>query len=100
MRRGLMRWDEDELPKRTIGERLAADGCRRVAVLELDALPAGLYDDVVAAAPAAQLTDAGAIFAACRRVIDAAERNLIERADALAVAALAQVDVARATDAG
>jgi len=84
-------------PGTAIGQRLA--GCRRVGVLELDALPAGLYDDVVAAAPAAELVDASAMFASVRRGIDDAERALIERADALAVAALAQVDAA-ATDAG
>jgi len=84
-------------PGTAIGERLA--GCRRVGVLELDALPAGLYDDVVAAAPAAELVDASATFASVRREIDDAERRLIEKADALAVAALAQVD-ASANDAG
>jgi len=68
-------------------------------VLEFDALPAGLYDDMVAAAPAVELVDASAMFASVRRSIDDAERQLIERADALAVAALDQVDAA-ATDAG
>jgi hypothetical protein len=84
-------------PGMAIGQRLA--GCKRVGVLELDALPAGLYDDMVAAAPAVELVDASAMFASVRRHIDDAERKLIEKADALAVAALAQVD-ASATDAG
>ncbi len=84
-------------PGTAIGQRLA--GCRRVGVLELDALPAGLYDDVVAAAPAAELIDASTLFALARSGIDDAERTLIEKADALAVAALDQVDAA-ATDAG
>jgi hypothetical protein len=74
-------------------------GCKRVGVLELDALPAGLHDDMVAAAPAVELVDASAMFAAVRSGVDDAERRLIEKADALAVAALAQVD-ASATDAG
>jgi hypothetical protein len=84
-------------PGTAIGQRLA--GCKRVGVLELDALPAGLHDDMVAAAPAAELVDASAMFAAVRSGVDDAERSLIEKADALAVAALAQVD-ASATDAG
>ena len=84
-------------PGTAIGQRLA--GCKRVGVLEFDALPAGLYDDMVAAAPAIELVEAGAMFAAVRSGIDDAERKLIEKADALAVAALAQVD-ASATDAG
>jgi Creatinase/Prolidase N-terminal domain len=84
-------------PGTAIGQRLA--GCKRVGVLELDALPAGLHDDMVAAAPAAELVDASAMFAAVRSDVDDAERKLIEKADALAVAALAQVD-ASATDAG
>jgi Creatinase/Prolidase N-terminal domain len=84
-------------PGTAIGQRLA--GCKRVGVLELDALPAGLHDDMVAAAPAVELVDASAMFAAVRSGVDDAERKLIEKADALAVAALAQVN-ASATDAG
>jgi hypothetical protein len=84
-------------PGTAIGQRLA--GCKRVGVLELDALPAGLYDDMVAAAPSVELVDASAMFAAVRSGVDDAERKLIEKADALAVAALAQAD-ASATDAG
>jgi hypothetical protein len=78
-------------PGTAIGQRLAA--CRRVGVLELDALPAGLHDDMVAAAPAVELVDVSAMFASVRSHIDDAERRLIEKADALAVAALEQVDI-------
>jgi hypothetical protein len=84
-------------PGTAMGQRLA--GRKRVGVLEFDALPAGLYDDMVAAAPAVELVDASAMFASVRNHIDDVERRLIEKADALAVAALAQVD-ASATDAG
>src|SRR5215468_7372881 len=84
-------------PGTAIGQRLA--GCKRVGVLELDALPAGLNDDIVASAPKVELIDADSMFASVRRHIDDAERKLIEKADALALAALDQVDVA-ATDAG
>ena len=87
-------------PGAAVGARLAGDGCARVGVLELDRLPGGLYDEIVGAAPAAELVDGSAGFALLRRRIDAAERGLIARADALAVAALAQVDPDGAADAG
>jgi hypothetical protein len=87
-------------PGAAVGARLAADGCRRVGVLELDRLPGGLYDEIVEAAPTVELIDGSAAFASLRQCIDGAERGLIARADALAVAALAQVDPERATDAG
>jgi hypothetical protein len=87
-------------PGTAIGQRLAASGAKRIGVLELDALPAGLYDDVIASAPAAELIEATASFATERRRLDAAERKLIERADAIALAALDQVDAAPVQDAG
>ncbi|HEY2230513.1 MAG TPA: aminopeptidase P family N-terminal domain-containing protein [Xanthobacteraceae bacterium] len=87
-------------PGAAIGRRLATDGCRRVGALELDRLPGGLYDEIVGAAPLVELVDGSAGFATLRQRIDGAERGLIARADALAVAALAQVDPGRATDAG
>jgi Xaa-Pro aminopeptidase len=87
-------------PGAAVGRRLAADGARRVGVLELDRLPGGLYDEIVGAAPPIELVDASAIFAQVRRPIDAAERHLIERADAIAVAALAEVEAVPAGDAG
>jgi hypothetical protein len=83
-----------------VGRRLAADGCRRVGVLELDRLPGGLNDEIVDAAPGVELIDGSAGFAALRRRTDGAERGLIARADALARAALGQVDAERALDGG
>src|SRR6266550_4731832 len=44
-------------PGTAIGKRLKADGCQRVGVLELDALPAGSYDDLGAAAPGVEFID-------------------------------------------
>jgi hypothetical protein len=87
-------------PGKLLGERLAAAGCKRVGVLELDALPSGLYDDVVAAAPAVELVDGSAMFAGLRRTIDEAERRLLVHADVIASAALDRVDAETATDAG
>jgi hypothetical protein len=87
-------------PGAAVGARLAGHGAQRIAVLELDRLPGGLYDEIVGAAPAVELVDGGAAFATLRRRIDSAERRLIERADALARKALMQIDPARAGDAG
>ena len=87
-------------PATAIGQRLAAAGCKRVGVLELDGLPTVHYDEIVATTPGIELIDAGATFTTARRSIDAAERKLIEHADALAIAALDQVDASQVTDAG
>jgi hypothetical protein len=78
-------------PGRLLGERLAG-AATRVGVLELDAMPSELAGDLAAAAPAIHWVDASAQFAAIRRTIDAAEARMLARADALALAALAQVD--------
>jgi hypothetical protein len=87
-------------PGTAVGQRLAAEGCRRVGILELDGFPAGHYDEITAAAPAVELVDASATFAAARRPVDAAERSLIAQADRLARAALEQVDAQTADNAG
>jgi Creatinase/Prolidase N-terminal domain len=84
-------------PGIAIGQRI--ERLWRVGVLEPDALPAGLYDDIVASAPKVELVDASHTFALARHPVDDTERRLIEKADALAAAALAQVD-ASTTDAG
>jgi hypothetical protein len=87
-------------PGAAVGKRLAAAGCKRAGVLEFDTLPAGLYDEIAGEATGVALVDASAAFAAVRRALDAPERKLIARADALAIAALDQIDAASAGDAG
>jgi hypothetical protein len=88
-------------PGALIGERLAKDASvKRVGVLELDTLPAGLADDMTAAAPAIEWVDGTALFASLRRQIDDAERGLLARADALALAALRKAETGQAKDAG
>jgi hypothetical protein len=42
-------------PGPAIGARLVATSAQRIGVLELDGLPAGLYDDIAATAPTARL---------------------------------------------
>jgi hypothetical protein len=79
-------------PGAAIGQALLARGCRRIGVLELDDFPSGIFDDVEAAAPALELVEVGAIFAAVRHHADQSECALIARADALALAALAEAE--------
>lgn len=83
-------------PGRLIGERLAAAGCKRVGVLELDLLPAGLAEEITAAADV-QLVDASAMFDSVRRCADEAELRLVRRTHALACEALDRVDINVAT---
>jgi hypothetical protein len=88
-------------PGAALGARIAADSTvRRVGVVELDAFPAGSYDELVAAARGGDFVDATQVFAGARRGADSAERRLLGRADAIAVAALDRVDVGTAEDAG
>jgi hypothetical protein len=87
-------------PGAAVGKRIAEAGCKRVGVLELDALPAGLDDEIVGAAPGIAFADLSGVFAEVRRAIDDAERGLIERADTLARTALDQIEVDKAVDAG
>jgi hypothetical protein len=86
-------------PGTLIGERLAK-GMRRVGVLEYDTLPAGLADDLAAAAPSVDWTDGTALFSGLRREVDDAERGLLARANAMAAAALRQAETGQAKDAG
>jgi hypothetical protein len=87
-------------PGTGVGKRIADAGCKRVGVLNYDALPAGLYDEIVSAAPAVELADIGGVFADARRTIDDAERGLIARAETLASTALDLIDPDKAADAG
>lgn len=88
-------------PGALLGDQLAKDASvQRVGVLELDAIPSELADSLSAAAPVIRWIDASTEFAALRRVVDHAEQQLLARADALAVAALNQVDETAASDAG
>jgi len=88
-------------PGALLGERLAGDGlAKRVGILEIDAMPTELFDDLSAAAPELRWADGSVAFANVRRTIDAAERRMLAQADALAVAALDQVRTAGHSEAG
>jgi len=87
-------------PGAVLGRRLASDGAKRVAVLELDAFPAGLYDDLAAALPGVDIVDGGESFAAARSHLDAAERRLLNKADAIARDALDGLSLDASADVG
>ena len=79
------------MPGKVLGERLTKLGVRRVAVLELDAFPGGLYAELTAALPGVEFVDGSESFASLRWVCDPIERGLLERADAIARDALKKV---------
>lgn len=81
-------------PPALIGEHIAASGAKRIGVLELDDFPAGHARVILAGAPGVELVDATPAFARARVHVDAAERALLARADALAAQGLASVDAA------
>jgi hypothetical protein len=85
-------------PGSLIGERMAKAGVKHAGVLEFDALPAGLADELAEAAPRVEWTDGTALFAGLRREPDDPERKLLARADAIAAAALGEAG--KAQDAG
>ncbi len=87
-------------PGRILGERLAANGARRVAILELDAFPSGLYDDLATALPGAEIVDGTEMFAAARAQLDAVERRLLERAERIGQDALDRLNLGDATNVG
>ena len=78
-------------PGTWLGERLGKD-VKRVGVLELDAMPSELANGLAAAAPSVEWVDAGALFASIRHPVDASERRLLAKADAIATAALGQAN--------
>jgi len=88
-------------PGTLLGERLAGDvSANQIGILEIDAMPCELFDDLSAAAPDILWVDASTQFATARSGIDTAEQRMLARADALAVAAFDQVDIEQSLDAG
>jgi hypothetical protein len=84
-----------------IAERLAQEpAAERVGILELDGMPSGLFDDLAASAPTVAWVEGSTQFAKARNELDAVERALLLRADALAVAGLEEASTADHTDAG
>jgi len=82
-------------PAALIGERIAVDGAKRIGILELDDFPAGHAQAILQAAPGVELVDVTQAFARARNACDTVEHLLLTKADALAQAACAAVDVAQ-----
>jgi Xaa-Pro aminopeptidase len=76
-------------PVKVLGNRLTEARAKRLAVLELDAFPSGLYDELTSALPSAEIVEGGEVFAAAR-LCDDVERRLLARAEAIARRAVAQ----------
>jgi hypothetical protein len=87
-------------PGAVLGARLAAGGIRRLAILELDDFPSGLYGEIAAALPGIEIIDGSGTFAAARRHVDDLERRLLSRADTIAQDALDRLRFDEATDVG
>src|SRR5258706_3672500 len=68
-------------PGAVIGQKLATAGIRRLAILELDDFPSGLYGELTVALPDIEIIDGSETFAAARAHMDEVERRLLERAD-------------------
>ena len=83
-------------PAAFIGEHIARDGAKRIGILELDDFPAGHAQAILQASPGVELVDVTQAFARARNESDAVERLLLTKADALAQAACAAVDVSSA----
>lgn len=80
-------------PGEIIGQQLAADiSVRRLGILELDAFPTGIYEDLAAAAPLIEIVDGTSVFNQSRTKIDASEELLLKKADEIASQALVTLD--------
>src|SRR5579875_3182074 len=84
-------------PGQAAGKYLAELGAKKVGVVDLDTLRAAVAQDLIDAAPAAELSDASALFEGVRNPPDAAEIALTARAGALAHTALSQATGGEAT---
>ena len=80
-------------PGTALGKRLAevADG-RRVAILELDKFPGGLFDELTTALPGIEFVEGAETFAKARSMLDEVERGLLGKADSIAQQALHSLD--------
>jgi creatinase/prolidase-like protein len=87
-------------PGVALGKHLAEQGAAyRVAILDLDAFPSGLYDQLAEMLPDTTFVDGSDTFAAARSYLDSAERRLLTKAKKIAQEALETLDEG-ANDAG
>src|SRR5215468_467538 len=80
-------------PGTVLGKRLAEmSDVRRIAILELDKFPGGLYDELTAALPGIEFVDGTDTFAKARSPLDDVEKRLLLKAEAIAQRALQNLD--------
>src|ERR1700733_915288 len=84
------RFEGGAKPGQAAGKSLAELGAKKVGVADLDTLRAAVAQDLVDAAPAAEISDATALFERVRSQADAAEIALTARAGSIALNALSQ----------
>ena len=88
-------------PGTVVGQRLLASGdIRRIAILELDAFPSGLYGELAACLPGIEIVDGSEVFAGARARLDDVERRLLETASTMAQGALDRLQFDTAADVG
>jgi hypothetical protein len=88
-------------PGAVLGARLAAGGgIRRLAILELDNFPSGLYGEISAALPGVEIVDGCEVFAVARAHLDDVERGLLGKAQSMAQAALESLTFDASTNVG
>src|SRR5262249_53718226 len=79
-------------PAAAIARRLTEAGIRRLGAVELDMFPDAQAETLIGSNNAVSLEDASAMFRAVRLRVDAAEIDLVRRADDLARSCLATFD--------
>jgi Creatinase/Prolidase N-terminal domain len=84
------RFEGGAKPGLAAGKYLAELGAKKVGVADLDTLRAAVAQDLIEAAPAAEISDATTLFEHVRTQPDAAEIALAARAGAIAQDALSQ----------
>lgn len=88
-------------PGTVLGQKLAVGGdVRRLAILELDNFPSGLYGEIAAALPGVEIVDGSESFALARAHLDDVERRLLGKAQSMTQAALDRLRFDNATTVG
>src|SRR6267154_5302474 len=86
-------------PGAVLGQKLATGGgIRRLAILELDNFPSGLYGEITAALPGVEIVDGSESFAVARGRLDDVERRLLKKAQSMAQSALDRLRLDDTTD--
>src|SRR5262249_15364281 len=87
-------------PGTALAQRLDKLGARRVGILERDAFPSGLYNELTAALPKVAFIDGTDTYALARRTADSIERRLLQKSDEIARSALDSLRLVDAVNVG